>query len=117
MSKSMNPEALPFYPPHMRHRMARPDEKVKNHVRNRLNNFLKPGSQFYGDNVDSEGYITLSRLLTTGSFRAYTKSRIVRLINELIETEHIYTLDISRSRIKLSMSNPIMVANSVISDF
>jgi len=117
MSKSMNPEAVPFYPPHMRHRMARPDEKVKNHVRNRLNNFLKPGSQFYGDNVDSEGYISLSRLLTTGSFRAYEGARIIRLINELIETEHIYSLDDSKSRIKLSISNPIMVANSVISDF
>jgi hypothetical protein len=113
----MNPESVPFYPSYVLHRMSRPDEKVKNHVRNRLNNFLKPHSQFYGDNVDSEGYITLSRLLTTGSFRAYEGSRIVRLINELIETEHIYTLDISRSRIKLSMSNPIMVANSVIIDF
>lgn len=114
---SMNPEAVPFYPPYMRHRMDRPDEKVKNHVRNRLNNFLKPGSQFYGDNVDSEGYIKLERLLTTRSFRAYENARIIRLINELIETEHIYSLDDSKSKIKLSISNPIMVANSVISDF
>lgn len=113
----MNPEAVPFYPPYMLHRMVRPDEKVKNHIRNRLNNFLRPSSQFYGDNVDSEGYISLSRLLSTGSFRAYEGVRIVRLINTLIETEHIYSLDVSRSRIKLSMCNPIMVANSVISDF
>ena len=111
---SMNPEALPFYPAYILHRMSRLDEKVKNHVRNRLNNFLRPGSQFYGDNVDSEGYISLSRLYTTGSFRAYESSRIYRLINELIETEHIYTLDISKSRIKLSMSNPIAIANSVL---
>jgi hypothetical protein len=110
----MNPEAVPFYPPHMRHRMARPDEKVKNHVRNRLNNFLKPGSQFYGDNVDSEGYITLARLLSTGSFRAYENVRIIRLINELIETEHIYSLDATKTRIKLCSSNPIAMANSVL---
>ena len=110
----MNPEAVPFYPPYMRHRMDRLDEKVKNHVRNRLNNFLKPSSQFYGDNVDSEGYITLSRLLTTGSFRAYEGVRIVRLINELIETEHIYSLDDSKSKIKLCSSNPIAMANSVL---
>ena len=113
----MNPEAEPFYPPHMIHRMARPDEKVKNLIRNRLNNFLRPGSQFYEDNVDSEGYISLARLYTTGSFRYYESSRIYRLINELIETGHIYSLDVSRKRIKLSMCNPIMVANSVISDF
>lgn len=110
----MNPEALPFYPAYILHRMSRLDEKVKNHVRNRLNNFLKPGSQFYGDNVDAEGYITLSRLLTTGSFRAYEGSRIIRLINELIETEHIYSLDVSRSRIKLCNSNPISIANSLL---
>jgi hypothetical protein len=116
----MNPEAVPFYPPYMLHRMIRPDEKVKNHIRNRLNNFLRPSSQFYGDNVDSEGYISLSRLLSTGSFRAYEGVRIMRLINEIIQTEHIYSLDsgdskeISKIRIKLSMCNPIMVANSIL---
>jgi hypothetical protein len=106
-------EALPFYPSHMIHRMARPDEKVKNHLRNKCYQWLKYGSQFLGDNADEHRYVSLDRIATTKSFRAYEYHRIIRLLIELSIDEHIFELDVTKTKIRVASCHP----NSLASNF
>lgn len=114
----MNPkfsiEAAPFYPSYVLHRMARPDEKVKNHLRNKCFQWLKYGSQFLGDNSDEYRYVSLERIASTRSFRDYDTIRIIRLLIELSETEHTFELDVTKTKIRVASYHPNSLASNFI---
>lgn len=114
MNHKFSIESAPFYPSYMIHRMTKPDEKVKNHLRAQLTFWLKYGSQFLNDNADEQRYVSLDRIATTRSFRAYEKHRIIRLLIELSETEHTFELDVTKTKIRLASSHPYVLASSFL---
>ena len=112
---NFNATAAPFYPPYMLHRMARPDEKVKRHVRARLLYLLKPESQFLSENGDTEGYVSIQRILSTGQLRAYEAARIKRLIYEVVAEEQILEVsEATEEAIRYCRNSPLIVAASIL---
>lgn len=107
-------ESAPFYPSYVLHRMAKPDEKVKNHLRAQCFQWLKYGSQFLNDNADEQRYVSLDRIASTRSFRYYDTHRIVRLLIELSVAEHTFELDATKTKIRVASYHPNSLASNFI---